>query len=346
MQTTIAKQTEKLGRSSGVTLAEVAAQAGVSAVAASVVLNGSTSGARVSEATRERIIQAANELHYSANVVARSLRKRQTDIIAFYNAQNTVFDPRAPFYAAILAGIQQGCEEQKKDLLTHSRFEGHSDDAIFLRLLNGQIDGLVLYARTVTPLIERLVASRLPVVTIVHDVPNVPSVGIDDARGGQLLAQHLLARGYKKILYRRTANQLPSTLQARFESFCATAEAGGITLLHSRCDNSEPSDLEREMLLAGPGQRPDAVACWNDYSADGIASFCVQHGLRVPQDIAIVGFDGLPPTSRPALDITTIRGPWADVARTAVAVLVAQSKGQEVPQRTTLPIELIEGSTT
>ncbi len=335
-----------VGHRSAATLVEVAAQAGVSAVAASVVLNGSRTGTRVSPATRERILEAAERLQYSPNALARALRKQSTDVIAFYDAQNPRLDTRSPFSTAIMAGIQQGCEEQKKDLLIHSRVDGHSDEAIFLRLLNGQIDGLILYARTVTPLIERLVASRLPVATIVHQVPGVPSVGIDDVQGGRLLARHLADKGYRRVLYRRTEAELPSTLQARFDAFCETARDCGLTLTHSRNDGFLPDQAETAMLLASKGQRPDAVACWNDFSADGIAAFCQARSLRVPADIAIVGFDGLPSRERPSLQLTTIQAPWADVARTAVEILASQCAGRTVPSRTVLPVNLLVGQTT
>jgi DNA-binding LacI/PurR family transcriptional regulator len=334
------------GRHGAATLAEVAAQAGVSTVAASVVLNGSRTGTRVSPTTRERILDIAASLQYRPNALARSLRQKRTNIIGFYNTQNTVFDPRYPFFGAILAGVQAGCEEHHKDLLIHPKFRSHSDDDIFLELLNGQIDGLVLYARTVTPLIERLVESHLPVVTVSEEVPGVPYVGIDEAGGSKLLARHLAEKGYRRILYRRTDEVLPSTLQERAQSFSDEATALGLTLMHSRCNDEFPNAEETEMLLSGDGQRPEAVACWSDYSADGMTRFCLQQDLRIPQDLALVGFDGLPAMNRPALRLTTVRAPWAEVARTAVGLLAAQCEGKEVPQRTILPVELVVGDTT
>jgi DNA-binding LacI/PurR family transcriptional regulator len=337
------------GRYGTATLSDVAAQAGVSTVAASVVLNRSRTGTRVSAATRERILEVASLLQYKPNAIARSLRKQRTDIIAFYNAQDSVFDPRYPFYAAILAGVQAGCEEQCKDLLIHGRYGARSDDDIFLQLHNGQIDGLVLYARTVTPLIERLVESHLPVVTVAEAVPGVPYVGIDEITGSRLLARHLAERGYKKVLYRSTDEEvLPLTQQERMQAFRDEASTLGLTILHSRSEpwTHAPTEEEKSLLLSNDEQRPDVMACWGDISADGIAAFCLEQKMRVPQDLAIVGFDGLPSMRRPALRLTTVRAPWAEVARTAVELLVAQCQGKEVPQKTILPVELVVGDTT
>lgn len=222
------------GRNGAATLVEVAAQAGVSAVAASVVLNGSRTGTRVSPATRDRILEAAALLQYAPNAVARALRKQSTDVVAFYNDKSAFFDPRYPFFGAILAGIAWGCEEHRKDLHLHGHFRDREDQDIYMALLNGQIDGLVLYARTVTPLIERLVQSRLPVVSIVEEVPGVPYVGIDEAGGSRLLARHLKEKGYKRVMHCRTDEVLPSTLQDRFEAFCAEAALLDLEIVHSK----------------------------------------------------------------------------------------------------------------
>jgi DNA-binding LacI/PurR family transcriptional regulator len=342
----------KTGRSRGqrgATLAEVAAQAGVSTVAASVVLNRSRTGTRVSAATRERILEAAKALKYRPNAVARSLRQQKTHVFAFHNAQNVVFDPRYPFYAAILAGIQAGCADQQKDLLIHANFQGRSDDDIFLALHNGQIDGLVLYVRTVTPLVERLVESHLPVVTVAEEVPGVPFVGIDEEHGSRLLARHLFNKGYRDVLYRSLDEEdTPATQQQRKQAFNEEARVLGLNVTHTSYNprSSWPTPEEEALLLAGEGKRPQVVACWGDASADAVAAFCMERNLRVPEDIAIAGFDGLPSFRRPSLRLTTVLAPWSEVARTAVNLLAAQCDDQEVPKRTILPVELLVGDTT
>ena len=331
-------------RQGAATLAHVAAHAGVSIPAASVVLNGSNSQTRVSPTTRKRILDTAASLHYRPNVVARSLRKKRTNVISFYDETN--LDLRDPFFAAIVAGMLAGCEEQQKDLLIHGHFHGQSDEDIFLGLLNGQIDGLVLCARSITPLIDRIVESHLPIVTVAEKIPGVPFIGIDEVNGSRLLVRHLAEKGYQRVLYRCTEKVMPPTLQERAQAFYDEANALGLTLLHSRCNEPFPSHEEQKILLSGKGQRPDAVACWSDASADGITRFCLQQGLGVPNDVAIVGFDGLSPKHRPALQLTTIQAPWLEVTRTAVKLLVAQCEEKEVAQETILPVELVVGDTT
>ncbi len=332
-----------LGRA--VTLADIAGEAGVSTVAVSVVLNNAQSKVRVSAATRERILETAQRLQYRPNAVARSLRRRRTNIFAFYAVQNTVLDPGFPFYGALLSGLLHGCDEHQKDFLLHGTFRGMHEDAVFLELLNGQIDALVLYTRYETPLVRKLAESHLPVVTVVHEVPGIPCVGIQNEEAGRLLARHIADKGYKRVLYRSTASEMPPTLERRLAAFSAEAETSGIEIMHSRSDTQWPSAQEKE-LLDSPSERPDVVVAYSDYAADGVMAHCIENGLRVPQDLAIAGFDDLPSNLRPARRLTTVSAPWREVTRHAVSLLVSRCNGEDVPMRTELPVEILEGDTT
>ncbi len=347
------KPAERAGGTSGgrTTLSQVAEEAGVSIGAVSQVLNSSRTATRVSPATRARIIKVAADLHYTPNAVARSLRRSRTDLIAFYNAQDVHFKPTYPFYAAILEGIHEGCALHNKDLLTHANFKYRSDDDVFLGLHNGQIDGLLLYARTVTPLVQRLIDSHLPLVTVAEPLPGVPYVGIDEAAGGRLLARHLVQRGFKRVLYRTIEEAIvPTTQLQRQEAFCAEAEKLGLqvrtTSYRYHAPFHVPTSEELAFLRSPVGSRPEAVVCWGDVSADGMVNWCRENDLRVPQDLAIVGFDGFPATTRPSMNLTTIVAPWSLVARTAVGLLVDLCQGREVPEQTILPVELHVGETT
>ena len=93
-------------------------------------------------------------------------------------------------------------------------------------------------------------------------------------------------------------------------------------------------------------QRPTAIACWNDQTAYEMLAHCRRHGVRVPEDVAIVGFDGSSTAYENRIALTTIRAPWAEVARAAVLYLDHLLKGESVPQETTLPIEFVHGHTT
>jgi DNA-binding LacI/PurR family transcriptional regulator len=341
-EATTPRKAPPVGRAT--TLADIAEYVGVSAVAASVVLNNSRSQVRVSLDTRQRILDAARELQYRPNRVARSLRCQRTDIIGFYSEQGSAFDPQYPFYGAILKGLLQGCGDHQKNILIHGTLPERGEEDVLQELMNGQIDGLVLYARRVTPLIERLIESHLPVVTMADEVPGLPCVTVDDVQGGRLLAGYLADKGYREVMYRVMDEELPSSIQLRVKGFQEEAARRGLNVTIRRSPKEEITEDDREILF-GPGPRPEVIASFSDYAADGMVDFCEQHGLKVPGDIAVTGFDGFVSALRPARHLTTVRAPWDEVARTAVKLLVDRCEGKEVPMQTFLPVQLVAGNT-
>ena len=331
-----------------ITMSDVARHAGVSHAAISSVLSGGQSSARVSEATRARILLAARDLHYTPNAVARALRRQRTDLFGLYLWDKRL-DIRGPFLAEIVSGLQRGCNLYRKDLLIHGTFREQSIDDIYGSLINGKIDGLVLFAEAGDPLATRLMTASLPVITVADLVPPLPGVVADDQAGSRLLARHLAARGHTRILYRK-GSAIQSSTCRRYAAFCETAAALGMTVLedatHHFGEGDELSETELRCLALPTGQRPTAIVCWNDHLADRTIVCCEALGVRVPENIAVVGFDGLPSKARPARRLTTVRAPWADVAQTAIDLLLQRLAGEAIPPETTLPVELIEGDTT
>lgn len=327
------------------TLSDVAAKAGVSKVTVSAVLNGSRSNTRVSDATRQRILVAAAELRYRPNAIARSLRRRKTNIIGFYSGHGVV-NAQNPFLTSVIGGLQTACDDHRKDLLLHGLFRGRSVDDIYDELLNGTIDGLVLIAFPDNPLVDRLAHAPLPAVMIADSVPTIPAVVVDDAGGSRMLAEHLAEKGHRRILYRMAPDARQSALR-RYEAFRAAAASLGMTLVHvSHAPHPGRLTQEEKAILTGPsGVRPTAMACWMDGFVGHALPDIAALGLRVPEDLAIVGFNGNHATPNPDLP-TTILAPWVQVAETAVSVLVARMEGKEVPAETVLPVTFAPGATT
>lgn len=333
-------------RPKSVTLDDVARRAGVTKGTVSTVLNGARSNTKVSDATRTRIVTAAAELDYRPNAIARSLTHRKTDILGFYSGYPFI-TPRSVFLAELLTGFQSGCDEHEKDMLIHGAFPGHSAKQIYGELANGKIDGLILYSPVTDPLIELLADSYLPVVAVADPVPSLPSVGVDDAAGSRMLAEHLACRGHRRVLYRRSNHKAVSVERRRAAFLESAAELGmEVVAGYDQGDGHQPSELDKEALTGPPGRRATAVVGWTDRSAYAMVVYARQHGIRVPEELAIVGFNGLPSEFPLTMTLTTIRAPWADVAQTAVSLIVAQAAGKEVPQETLLPVELIHGDTT
>jgi DNA-binding LacI/PurR family transcriptional regulator len=325
------------------TLQDIARRVGVSKMAVSAALNDTSTTAGVSEATRSRIRAVARELGYRPNALARSLRSKRTNVIGLYSGY-PYLDPRNAFFAAIIGGLQEGCVEYRKDLLLHTDFRRDSVEEIYAELVDGRIDGLVMTAPPEDPLEQRLAASHLPVVVVADAAPALPSVVVDDAAGARLTFDYLTERGHRRLLYRSLDRRLFSAERRRAAYFAVAAERG-LELAEWCAPGRTGHD---DSFLAGwlarpPEERPTAILCWNDTAAYDLLAQCDRRGVRVPEELAVFGFDGDCHPTDFRWRLTTIRAPWAAVARTAVKLLVALIEGEAVPPKTVLPVDLVPG---
>lgn len=301
----------------------------------------------VSEATRTKVLETVGHLQFRPNATARSLRRRSTNIIGVYtghgylNAENS-------FLAAILGGLQEGCDRHAKDLLIHGTFPGRSYAEIYAELADGRIDGLVLYAPVADPLAELLANSFLPVIALTDGMPTLPSVVVDDAKGSQIIVKYLAAQGHRHIIYHACMRPMMSATR-RLEACREAGQACGVQVTVQPTPNIQNgSHISEETItwLGLPaGQRPTAAVCWNDLTAYDLLERCERQGIRVPEEVAIVGFDDVISHHGMRRQLTTIHAPWADVGRTAIDLLVERFKGETIPAETVLPVKLVVGNT-
>jgi LacI family sucrose operon transcriptional repressor len=329
------------GKSSAraVTLAQLARHVGVSSAAVSVVVNNTESRIKVSETTRKRILEAARELNYQPNALARSLLNRQTNVIGFCSALTNMLEPMHPFLGALLQGMLAGCREHEKNLLMYSRIATLSENDLYVEVLNGQLDGLVLFAHEPTLFTRRLLESHLPVITVTDAVRGFPCVGGDDDSGGRLLVRYLVEKGYKRALYWAPSHVQSSSMETRLASYLDEAATCGLSVVVQREQHPFEPVLEKHLKGAEP---PDVISVYCDYMAVYVMQGLNNIGLQVPRDVALTGYDGVP-GSYPSF--TTIRAPWKEVAQTAVALLMQQSEGKSIPMHTILPVELVASET-
>ncbi|MDX1934418.1 MAG: LacI family DNA-binding transcriptional regulator [Capsulimonadales bacterium] len=333
-----------------VTLQEVARKAGVSKATASAVLSGNHPHVRVSEDTRRRILEAVRELDYNPNAIARSLLGGKTNTLGFYRHDTLL----SGFHAEIVAGLQAGCLEARRDLLLYGAFQGKTTAETYAGLVDCRADGLAILLFPDDPLIELLRESRLPVVAVADAVPGIPSVTADDVLGGTMTAAHLHERGHRNVLYFARVRP-PVSCERRYRAFVAEAERRGLRVITQAVNDLTPPDWgipdwrsdEIRRLFSGPERdRPTAVVCWSDVGAGGVLRQCERYGLRIPEDLALVGFDGVAIDGTRIANLTTIRAPWGDVARTAIRLLVRRIEGEIIPEETPLPVTLLQGTTT
>ncbi|MBX3115539.1 MAG: LacI family DNA-binding transcriptional regulator [Fimbriimonadaceae bacterium] len=329
-----------------VTLKDIAQAVNVSPFTVSVVLNGSKSNTRVSEATRERILDAAREMGYLPNALARALRNRTTNILGLYFGYGHL-EPHDPFHAEVLTGLQRGCEKCEKDLMIHYSFHRYGMDEIFAELAGGKIDGLVLIASPHDPLVERLRGSQLSFVAMTDIIPGVPSVIADDAAGSVEIAKHLAQLGHKTVMYRSCPGESDSASR-RERAFIEEATKHGIQTISVQTSDWKGGldKSEIDLIENRKTNGVTAAVCWGDPSAHALLSYCKSRDISVPDDLAVVGFNGIELPFEPAKVLTTVRANWAKVAQQAVQLLVDQLDGEkEIPDLTVLPVEFCPGAT-
>jgi len=301
---------------------------------------------RVAAATRQRVLETAHRLGYQPNAIARSLRRGRTGIVGLYT--NHDYDARNDFLGTIIGGLQRCCETRGLDLLLHSGRGGRSAEEMYGTLRDGRIDGLILHANADDPLVEMLGQSPLPVVTVADRLPNLSSVTCDDGDGIRQIMGFLKARGYRRFVFIAPEETLTS-VERRREAFEAEIQSFGIPAsdwMILRVDIAGVSgvvDRLREFAL------PCAVVCWSDQTAYRLLGACRRQGIRVPEDMAVAGFDGFLFENVPLWELLTARCPWDDVAAEALNLLMEQveaAPGTILPiKEVCLPVTLCIGNT-
>jgi len=251
--------------------------------------------------------------------------------------------------------MTEACAKNRLNLLLYSPHSGLTEADIVANLADGRLDGLIITARPEHPINALLAGSHLPVVAIADRIPELPSVLVDAAEGGRLQARHLAERGHRRILYVPSDYPFPSVLE-RQASFHEEAARLGMSVVdaapvsgHLDDRNLPPDNLRLNhhdvIRLQGP-DRITAIQCWDDTPAYRVASQLADLRLRVPEDVAVVGYNGCVPAVEPRWKLSTVRAPWSAVGAAAIDVLHASIEGREFSHETVLPVQFIVGSTT
>ncbi|MGI4790702.1 MAG: LacI family DNA-binding transcriptional regulator [Janthinobacterium lividum] len=328
-----------------VTAKTIARELQLSQPTVSRILSGDP-GHRVAAQTRQRVLETAQRLGYQPNAVARSLRRGRTGIIGLYTNHN--YDARNDFLGTIIGALQRCCEARDLDLLLHSGHGDRSADAMFSKLRDGRIDGLILHANADDPLVALLSESPLPVVTVADRLPNLPAVTCDDAGGMHQIMAYFWERGLRRFAFLGPDQHLTS-VERRQAAFIAEVErynvpASDWSVLEIGEDNAEAAvDLLRNI------PQPCAVSCWNDRTAYHLLRVCRARGIRVPEELAVAGFDGFQTEKIPVWDLVTAVCPWEDVAARALELLMtlvdASPETLSATEEVCLPIRMRLGNT-
>ena len=320
------------------TLAEIAQVAGVSRMTASRALNDQPG---VSAATREDILRIADEMGYTANPMAQKLSAGRTRIIGVVAQLHT------PFTADLVLGIGGQARGMGYEMLVYSLPENDSEPPGSVRNLLQQItDGVIAILPYESGYLEPLAHAAVPVVTVdtQTDESSFPSVIADSYQGGRRAVAHLAELGHRRIGI-ITGNRRLASARARLQAWRdmvaqLSLDADENLIAEGKYTQKGGYDAARA-LLALP-ETPTAIFACNDLSALGAMTAIREAGLRIPEDISLVGFDDILLASQMHPALTTIRQPLHDMGRSAVNMLMALIVGLELPsQQTVLPTELI-----
>jgi LacI family transcriptional regulator len=319
-----------------VTLKDLAAKLDLSITTVSRALAGYGD---VAEATRQRVLQTAEEMGYVPDATARRLRKGRTDTIGFVIPTS---GPRFsdPFFSELLAGIGNEASRRNYDLLVSTRSpDTPEEDAAYRRLVEGRlVDGLlVVRTRVKDRRIAYLTGIGFPFVAFGRSDLEVdfPYVDEDGFRGLALVAEHLLDLGHQRLAFISAPPGLMFCL-SRGAGLDATLRERGLSLQPEYCvtsDLTQRGGFRAMNALLDLSPPPTAAIACNDLMALGAISAAQKRGLVVGQDIAITGFDDIPLAEHSHPSLTTVHQPIYDIGRRICAMLIRLIQGEELTER-------------
>jgi LacI family transcriptional regulator len=325
---------------------DVAALARVSLGTVSNVLNRPE---RVSPDTRLRVEQAMVDLGFVRNESARHLRTGRSRTLAY-----VMLDAANPFFTDVAAGIEEAAEESRFSLyMCNSGNRGDRETAHLAHLVEQRVQGILI--TPIDPEAPHLASAArggTPVV-IVDRTPRdeaLCSVAVDDVLGGNLAVEHLLDRGHRRIAFvggPESIGQVRDRLQGARDVLEA-AGAPDLTVLGTDATTVREGRRAGERLLGlGGSKRPTAAFCANDLLALGLLQQVVASGLRVPDDLAIVGYDDIYFAGAAAVPLTSVRQPRHELGRRAAELVMDEAANPDhVHEQVVLLPELVARTST
>lgn len=321
---------------SSVTMADVGARAGVTARTVSNVLSGSTA---VRPETRERVLRAVDELGYRINTTARSLKTGRTGTITL-----AIPDLGIDYFSDLARRVMAESERHGWAVVieqTGARRE--TELAILSGALRRNSDGLIFQPHALGPGDERHLAGNDRLVILGDRIFNGPvdHVAMANTEAARMATQYLVGRGRMRIaaIGSNPGGGAVSAASLRLQGYQQALEAAGLPVVDSRIVIAEQWHLRdgaaamTHLLKLPASKRPDAVFCFNDTLAIGALHAIATAGLRVPDDIAVVGFDNVPIAQYAYPPLTTIEPGTDQIAKHAVDLLAARINGRTDPPR-------------
>lgn len=326
------------------TIGDVARLAGVSPTTVSFVLNG-VAGRGISEGTQSRVRASARELRYRPNATAKLLRANRSHAIGFITDEIA----STPFAGEIIKGAQEAAWANGKILMIVNTGENREiEESAVEMMLERRVEGIIyaaMYHRAVEPPIN---SREVPAVLLdcYSEDGSWASVVPDEVSGGRTATEVLLARGHERVGLINLRPGVPATV-GRLEGYKQALETHGVVFDDSLVrygDGTADAGYRHTAELVRASDPPTAIFCGNDQMAMGAYEALKEFGLRIPEDVAIIGFDNLELIAahlRPPL--STVALPHYAMGQWAVNYLIEQAeRGEATPVRHTIDCPYVE----
>lgn len=319
---------------------DVAERAGVSVSTVSYVLNDS---GPVAPDRRVRVLEAIRALGYLPNESARNLKRRSVATIGL-----VIPDLVNQYFAMIAEGVEQAASEKDVLVVFCTPEASGAGESWNSRLLRSQrLDGLIYLSGAETRMAALVELTRVgPVVLVDEKLPgfDLPCVVSQNRRGARDIAAHVTSLGHERLAILGGPNEL-WTADQRLSGYREAIAAAGldpdaVPVLAGDYHMSSGEKMAAEILDRPAGERPTALICANDMMAIGVLAYCRRAGLRVPEDVSVVGFDDLPVASLLTPGLTTVRQPARKLGTEATRLLLDMVNGTEQVSPPPEPVSL------
>jgi len=323
-----------------ITIRDVARAAGVSINTVSRALNGKPG---VNTETKRLILGVAESLNYTPNKLARGLRSNKTGVIGVIIA-----DVTNPFFSAMVKGMGKAAKELGYSIILQDTGESYEGEEQAIHTMRSErVDGvLITPVQTDKKSILMLQEFGIPFVLVARHFSDVDTdyVVADDVQGGYLAASHLIEKGHEKIAFINGPSYNSSAIE-RFQGYEKALNEHHIkvdeTLIRNGALTMEDGCIHTKALLANSAPRPTALFTFSDFVALGAIKAVHEVGLRIPDDIAIVGYDDVAFAFCLEVPLTTVRVQKRRLGEEAISVLEKKMNGQKNHDHLKIPVDLV-----
>lgn len=315
------------------TIKDVARLAGVSTTTVSHVINKTRF---VAEATQKKVQDAVEELNYAPSAVARSLKCNTTRTIGLLVTQST-----NPFFAEVVHGVENYCYKQGYTLIMCNTEGNITKQRDYLRMLaEKRVDGLLVMCSDLTSELLALLERKADLPMVIMDwgpeSPHTDKIIDNSEEGGYLATKYLLECGHKDIAC-LTGHIDKMACKERIHGYYRALAEYNVTpnedwVLEGDFECEQAMKLAERVIAME--KRPTAIFCFNDIMALAVMSKFQQHGIKVPEDISVIGYDNIELAPYFSPPLTTIHQPKRRVGKTAVEILLERIKDKDHEKRT------------